>query len=194
MDIRVEKTEKAIKNAFIELRSKKALEKITVKELCQLACINKSTFYSHYDDIYALSDALEMETAASIINSISPNEEYSSENLDVFTRELCLSFVSHISLINILFSGKEQSRFANRLEAAIKELSFQKYPEYRNDPEKNILLSYCIQGAYYAYVNNQTADTDTLIRVIEHIAKTLQPLYEAPAQDIHPEASCYFQT
>ena len=37
MDIRIEKTEKAIKNAFLELRAKKPLEKITVKELCALA-------------------------------------------------------------------------------------------------------------------------------------------------------------
>ena len=36
MDIRIEKTEKAIKNAFLELRAKKPLEKITVKELCAL--------------------------------------------------------------------------------------------------------------------------------------------------------------
>ena len=59
MDLRIEKTEKAIKNAFMELRSKKPLEKISVRELCTLACINKSTFYSHYEDIYQLSDALE---------------------------------------------------------------------------------------------------------------------------------------
>ncbi len=91
MDIRIEKTEKAIRNAFIELRSGKPLEKITVKELCQLAYINKSTFYSHYEDIYALSDALELETVASITNSISRSYEYSAENLDVFTRERVLN-------------------------------------------------------------------------------------------------------
>ena len=45
MDIRIEKTERAIRNAFLELRAAKPLEKITVKELCSLACINKSTFY-----------------------------------------------------------------------------------------------------------------------------------------------------
>ena len=50
MDLRIEKTERGIKNAFIELRSRKPLEKITVKELCELACINKSTFYSHYKE------------------------------------------------------------------------------------------------------------------------------------------------
>ena len=57
MDIRIQKTETAIKNAFMELRSRKPVEKITVKELCGLAQINKSTFYTHYDDIYA---ALEL--------------------------------------------------------------------------------------------------------------------------------------
>ena len=43
MDLRIEKTERGIKNAFIELRSRKPLEKITVKELCESARINKST-------------------------------------------------------------------------------------------------------------------------------------------------------
>ena len=51
MDLRIEKTENAIRNAFIQLRAKKALEKITIKELCEAALIHKSTFYSHYRDI-----------------------------------------------------------------------------------------------------------------------------------------------
>ena len=58
MDLRVEKTKGSIVNAFLSLRAKKPLEKITVKELCQLARINKSTFYTHYSDIFALSHAL----------------------------------------------------------------------------------------------------------------------------------------
>ncbi len=177
MDMRIEKTEKAIKNAFMGLRAKKALEKITVRELCQAACINKSTFYSHYADIYALSDALEIETVASLVNSISNSYEYSSMHPDVFTRQLCLAFASHISLVNILFSGKEQSRLANRLETAVKKIIFTKYPEYKDSTEKNILLSYCIQGAYHAYLNNQDTDTDTLIQVVENISRTLTPLF-----------------
>ena len=57
MDLRVTKTQRAIRAAFLELREKKPLEKITVKELCQRAEIHKSTFYDHYADVYALSDA-----------------------------------------------------------------------------------------------------------------------------------------
>ena len=56
MDLRIEKTEKAIRNAFMELRARMPLEKIRVRELCAAACINKSTFYAHYTDIYALSE------------------------------------------------------------------------------------------------------------------------------------------
>ena len=158
MDIRMEKTEKAIKNAFMELRSKKPLEKITVKELCSLAC-------------------METETVASVLKSIPHAQEYSFENLNVVARELCLAFVSHISLINVLFSDKGHSYLAEKLEKEIKKTVFEKYPQYKEDAEKNILLSYCIQGSYYAYWNNQDVDVETLLQVIENIVKLLQTLY-----------------
>ena len=74
MDIRIEKTKTAIHNTFLELRSKKPLEKITIKELCEKAQINKSTFYSHYKDIYDLSDQLETDVVASVIEAI-PNPQ-----------------------------------------------------------------------------------------------------------------------
>ena len=176
MDLRIQKTEKAIKNAFLELRAGKPLEKITVKELCELALINKSTFYSHYDDIYALSEAMEQETVASIIGSIDHLKDYTTDNPDAFTRELCLAFMSQISLIKILFSGRELSHLGIRLDKALKEVIFRKYPEYENDPEKQILLSYSIQGTYYAYLSNPDADTDTFVRTIENIVRCLKPL------------------
>ncbi|MCI9124862.1 MAG: TetR/AcrR family transcriptional regulator [Eubacterium sp.] len=177
MDLRIEKTEKAIKNAFIELRSQKPLEKITVRELCTLACINKSTFYAHYADIYALSAALESETVASVLKDVAYAQPYSAENPEAFTKALCLSFLSHSSLIQILFSGKEQGCLASKLEAEIKKTIYQTYPAYQNDAEKKILLSYCIQGAFHAYLNNQEIDAAVLLRVIETIVKTLKPLH-----------------
>ena len=176
MDLRIEKTKKSIRNAFIELRTNKPLEKITVKELCALACINKSTFYSHYEDIYALSEAMEQETVASIISGIDHLKDYTFENSDVFSRELCLAFMSQISLIRILFSGKEQNHFGNRLDCELKKVIFRKYPQYRHDTEKNILFSYCIQGAYHAYLNNPEADTQTLVQTIGRITQLLRPM------------------
>ena len=175
-DLRIQKTEQAIRNAFIELRAKKPLEKITVKELCELALINKSTFYTHYEDIYALSEAIEQETVSSIIGGIDHLKDYTPDNSDAFTRELCLAFMSQISLINILFSGRGQSHLGSRLDHALKEVIFRKYPEYKEDPSKQILLSYCIQGTYHAYLSNPRADTDTFVETVENIVRCLRPL------------------
>ncbi|MBQ8559112.1 MAG: TetR/AcrR family transcriptional regulator [Tyzzerella sp.] len=177
MDKRIEKTRKAIKEAFIKLRTKKSLEKISVKELCEIAYINKSTFYSHYEDIYALSDALEYELVLSIISSIPRDFDYTFTNPEAFTREVTLAFANYMPQIKIIFSGKNQSHLAIHLETIIKKLIYAKYPEYENDIEKNILLSYCIHGAYNASLSNPTADTETIIRVLENAVKALKPLY-----------------
>ena len=58
MDLREKKTLRAIRTAFLQLRGQRPLEKITVKELCELAEISKATFYIHYRDLYDLSDRL----------------------------------------------------------------------------------------------------------------------------------------
>lgn len=177
MDLRTLKTERAIKNAFIELRSKKNLEKITVKELCELACVNKSTFYAHYEDIYALSDTMEEEVVASITGSIS-HPEYIMENPAEFTRELFLAYISQNSLIRILFSGKQRSHLSDKIEKSVKKIIFQKHPEYREDMRINIVLSYCIQGGYHAYICNPGCDVEELITIIGELTERAKPLYE----------------
>ena len=178
MDLRIEKTEKGIRNAFIELRSRKPLEKITIKELCEHAYINKSTFYSHYKYIYDLSERMEEEVVSSITNSIS-HPEYIMENPAEFTRELFLAYLSQNSLITILFSGSQRNHLADRIETSIKEMIFRKHPEYRKDRVRNIILSYCIQGGYHAFQRNRDKDMQTLISVISDLTEVVKPLYEA---------------
>ena len=173
MDLRIEKTERGIKNAFIELRSRKSLEKITVKELCESARINKSTFYAHYKDIYDLSDAMEEEVVQSITNSIQ-HPEYLLEYPAEFARELLMAYVSQNSLTAILFSGSQANHFADSIERSIK----QKYPELKEDTAMNVMLSYCIQGSYHAYQKNRSGDVMTVIDVIAGMTGAIRPMYE----------------
>lgn len=177
MDIRIEKTERAIKNAFLELRSRKPLGKITIKELCSLAAINKSTFYSHYEDIYALSDKMESETIVSVLKNISSQQEEPFKNPDVFTRNLYMALISNNTLINLLFSGTEKARLGDCLETELKRLICEKYPDYKEDPQRDIMLSFCIQGCFHAYLNNQEKDVATLVYVSESIVRKLAPMY-----------------
>ena len=167
MDIRIEKTERAIKNAFLEL----------IKELCSLAAINKSTFYSHYEDIYALSDKMESETIVSVLKNISSQQEEPFKNPDVFTRNLYMALISNNTLINLLFSGTEKARLGDCLETELKRLICEKYPDYKEDPQRDIMLSFCIQGCFHAYLNNQEKDVATLVSVSESIVRKLAPMY-----------------
>ena len=86
MDLRTKKTRQSIFNAFLELRARCPLEKITVKELCAKAVIHKSTFYAHYQDLYDLADTLETEVVDQVLDSIQ-NPEYALERPAEFIRE-----------------------------------------------------------------------------------------------------------
>ena len=51
-----------IRNAFVDLiDEKKLISNITVAELAERADIAKSTFYNHYDDVYAVADEIMRE-------------------------------------------------------------------------------------------------------------------------------------
>lgn len=57
-----ENTKKQIKKVFAEMLAEhKQLNKISVSELAARAGINRSTFYSHYDDVYGVAEDYEFE-------------------------------------------------------------------------------------------------------------------------------------
>lgn len=178
MDLRMIKTERAIRNAFMLLRSKKELEKITVKELCEEACINKSTFYAHYRDVYELSDMLCEEVVTMVTKGVQ-HPEYFEEDPAEFTRELFYAYFAQNSLITILFSGKQRNHLADQIERGIKELIFEKYPEYREDMAKNVILSYCIQGGYHAYAGNPQCDVNLLVDIIGALTENIRGLFRS---------------
>ena len=108
----------------MELRAQKPLEKIKVKELCDLACINKSTFYAHYQDIYALANAMEDEMVEVVVESLPQlTARDVSERTEWLTREMFRAFTRKQTEIGILFSGSRQGLFINRVEAAMSNAS-----------------------------------------------------------------------
>lgn len=181
-DRRILKTKCAIKAAFIELKSKKELNQITVKDLCDKANINKSTFYTHYKDIYDLSEQLIHETVFKIITSIPKDKDYTFTNPESFTKELTLAFNKQYDEISCLFSGNDAHRFSTILEQDVKHVIFSRYPHLAQHPQLNILLSYCIQGAYHAQLNNPNIPMDILVQTLEQITQALGPLYNSKAQ------------
>lgn len=172
MDLRVKRTRSNIINAFLKLRSSKPLEKITIKELSEEAQINKATFYLHYKDIYDLSDYLENEIIENIMSNIEHPDTVVS-NPKRFVMELAYAFYSNHSLIDIVFSGRQQNSLIDGIEHRIKTLVFEKYPEYADSSEMDIMLTYQIKGGYYAFISNIDTNTDELLAVIGDISEKI---------------------
>ncbi len=150
MDIRIEKTKKSITNAFLELRSKKPIEKIRVKELCEKAMVNKSTFYTYYADIYALSETLEKEVVELVMANL-PNPENWITDPKKFTYDLFLAYLSQDSMIQILFSGSRSNLLIEKIKDSLEDVIYTSHPEYREDFTAKFILTYCIYGGYYSF-------------------------------------------
>lgn len=165
MDLRIERTKKCIKDAFIELRKSKPIEKITVKELAALASINKATFYSHYTDIYDLSEQLESETILSILENI-PHIDCLISNPPLAIEELTDSLTQNIAITSILFSGSREGLYPLKLEKGIKDQIFKQYPEFENDFRWNMILTLLIQGGFQAYSSYYSKDKTEAQKII----------------------------
>lgn len=178
MDLREKKTKRNIKNAFIELRARKPLERISVKELAELAEISKATFYLHYHDIYDLSDQLQKEVIHDVLNSLEQPELFLTDNT-AFTAALFHAFYSHQSLIEILFSGSQSAILPLSIEKELKEYIFHVLPSAREDAKFNILLTYQILGCYHVYIEYyKNYGIDYIMDVISEITKTPYPEIE----------------
>ncbi|MDD3219867.1 MAG: TetR/AcrR family transcriptional regulator [Lachnospiraceae bacterium] len=153
MDLRAKRTRQNIINAFIQLRGQKPLEKITVKELSELAMINKATFYLHFQDIYDLSNMLEDEMIASALKDM-PTPTELIENPGIGTASLIKAVALQGQLFQTLFSGNREHIFVQKMELAFKELIWREYPELKENAAYDIAYTLLIYGAYHAYLNH----------------------------------------
>ncbi len=87
-DLRVQKTIEAIHKTFEEMICEMDYEKITVKELCERARINKKTFYRYYDVLDDLLSELQNMMTQEYLERIASYRI--PEELDKINREFFL--------------------------------------------------------------------------------------------------------
>lgn len=184
MDRRIERTRSSIINAFLELRSGKPIEKISIKELCEKAGINKSTFYTHYQDIYDLSEQLESQVAGDILSEIGHPDHIFSHPED-FTRELYYAYLAQEHLIHILFSGSRSGMLIVRIENSLKDMIRRMYPTLLDDPAAETLFTLEVYGEYYAFLKcRHLGDTQVIETLCAHGKKTMELLSPGASSDV----------
>ena len=100
-----------------------------------------------------------------------------SERTEWLTREMFRAFTAHQKEITVLFSGSRQGLFINRVEQAMCQCIAQTDPTFEADVVRKVVLSFCVQGCFYAFANNSgQMDVEHLVDLLAVIAKAAQSL------------------
>ena len=134
-DRRTRYTRTALRESLMELMLQKGINKITIKELCQRADVNRSTFYAHYRDQYDLLRQVEDE----ILDEINANLAYFDMNNSDGTFRI---------LENIFRYIQDNSSFCRLLLSERGDVTFQKR-----------VMDLC-QGRRGVYKDTKYLDTD----------------------------------
>ena len=110
MDIRTVKTNRDLKNAYLELSAQMLPSKITVAELSKAALVNKTTFYRHYKDIDEFADLVEQEAFDNFIQGLNNSDKLLTDPKSFLTSLMGHMFANESDLL--VFRGKQDSLLA----------------------------------------------------------------------------------
>ncbi len=159
-DLRVIKTITGIKAAFESLICEKSYSKITVKELCDRAKINKKTFYSYYETLDALLEELQVELSSGYIDRI---KNYSlPDELDKVNREFFVFSAEQGLAYEKITCSNSYNAVRNNMIENVNDAGWGKSKEYLqlSDYEKKLLMSFvngAVLSAYRQWIDDGKA-------------------------------------
>ena len=114
-NLRVRQTRHRLSEALMEMPMDRSLRSVSIRELCQRAGINRTTFYNHYGSQYDLFEeicAQFLEDIADCLASADPeNREHVHEKV-----ALVLTYLQdHLQVARLLLNHSEMPGFADRL-------------------------------------------------------------------------------
>ncbi len=121
LDLRVQKTYKALTEACMKLLDKKPFDSITVNEICEEAMVRRATFYKHFADKYELFEFITHEFQRNFAEV--GKKMHSSDNVEEYfldTIVLVLDFLDQSkSLYRLYATGNLPSSLMNSLEEVL---------------------------------------------------------------------------
>lgn len=121
-DRRVRRTKKMLTQALTHLMQEKQIKEITVRELTDLADMNRGTFYLYYKDIYDMLDQIEdqMFDSLNAIVEIGNPERMESQILPIM-RNLFRFAEENQEMCRVLLSPNGDMSFLHRLFDVIRD-------------------------------------------------------------------------
>lgn len=137
MDRRVRKTRRQLRDCLITLLRKKKVQDITVRELTEMADLNRGTFYLHYKDVFDLLEKVEGALLEEF-NQLVQNQSAKAlkEDLSGIFLNMYQLVQDNSDLVEILLGENGDLHFVNRLKDLIRDKCLKDWREifHRSDP------------------------------------------------------------
>lgn len=150
-DLRVVKTIEGIKSSFETLICEKPYDKITVKELCDLARINKKTFYHYYETLDALLREMQQEMSAGFIERI--GDYHLPADMDKVNREFFLYSIEQGEAYEKITLNAGWQTARNQMIDKVNDAGWSGSPQYQklSEFEKGLLMDFLNSTSLAAY-------------------------------------------
>jgi len=123
-DRRVKYTRMVLKESFIRLLEEKDISQITIKEICDRADINRTTFYAHYSDPYDLMRKIENELLDNVTSYLSDHLRKSFDVNIVTAVERIFEYIrENASICKLLLSERGDINFQKRIMTLVYDTS-----------------------------------------------------------------------
>ena len=176
MDRRVIRTKKAIRNAFAQLLSVKNLEDITVKDIAELADINRKTFYSYYSGVHMIVEETEneiVETFEAAIRDLPPDKLVKEPYL-LFSR-LSAIINADMDFYEPLMKADRSSNLLTKVSGMLKQKVRESYAAFSRIGEEtfNIMVDFTFSGLFSVYQSWFNSERRQSLGEISHTLSTL---------------------
>lgn len=101
-DYRFERTDEDIQRAFVQALERQGFDQLNVAQMARLSRVDRSTFYAHYDSLYALATAVIDREVALLNASISAGTSATSgagDGYDVFSGAVVAHLLEQTAVI-----------------------------------------------------------------------------------------------
>lgn len=111
---RVSLTKKMLRDSLCQLLIKNNIQKISIKQICEVADVNRTTFYAHYCDRYELLRDVENEVEKGVAAEINRSRLRNASQDSLL--ELFFKYIrDNIEKVRLIFKNTSDGKFAKSL-------------------------------------------------------------------------------
>ncbi len=139
------KTRNLIKKVFAQLiHEKKELNRITVTELVKRADITRSTFYTHYDNIYQVASEYQMQTIDLLCN---PDLKlHSKQDILSYFHNIYTCLKENEETYKLLLTADDSLLFLDKLKNIASDKIYDALKNICGDPYLDLTISFLMNG------------------------------------------------